>query len=117
MKFVVSRCAEHLFWNDELKTCSIERPSLKSGQCINVPCRNGAECQDLGNLQFHCLCRPGYTGDLCESIVDLCLSNPCSNGGRCLSWVGGFTCVCQNKIIDETCTSGNLKKKKFYILK
>jgi len=106
LQFVVSRCADNLFWDQELETCTVERPLLKSGQCVNLPCRNGAECQDLGNSQFQCVCRPGYTGDLCESIVDLCLSNPCSNGGRCLSWIGGFTCVCQNKIIDETCTSG-----------
>ena len=106
MQFVVSRCAEHLFWNSELQTCTIEKPVAKSGVCRNLPCKNGGDCQDLGNSQFQCLCRDGFSGDLCENTVDQCVTNPCANGGRCLSWPGGFTCVCQNKIIDETCTSG-----------
>ena len=106
MQFVVSRCAEHLFWNSELQTCTIEKPVAKSGVCRNLPCKNGGDCQDLGNSQFQCLCRDGFSGDLCEIVDDLCSTSPCTNGGRCLSWPGGFTCVCQNKIIDETCTSG-----------
>ena len=104
--FVVSRCADNLFWNSELKTCTVERPTPKSGVCVNLPCKNGGECQDMGNSQFQCVCITGFTGQLCENIIDMCLTSPCSNGGRCLSWIGGFTCVCQNKIIDETCTSG-----------
>jgi len=105
-QFVVSKCAEQLFWNSELQTCTVERPLAKSGVCRTLPCKNGGECQDLGNSQFQCQCRPGFTGEVCENVIDLCLSNPCANGGRCLSWTGGYTCVCQNKIIDETCTSG-----------
>jgi len=104
--FVMSKCAEHLFWNSELETCTMEKPMPKSGVCVNHLCKNGGECQDLGSNNFHCLCRSGFTGQHCETVMDMCDSNPCSSNGRCLSWVGGFTCVCANKIVDDTCTSG-----------
>ncbi len=110
--FVMSKCAEHLFWNSELETCTMEKPMPKSGVCVNHLCKNGGECQDLGSNNFHCLCRSGFTGQHCETVMDMCDSNPCSSNGRCLSWVGGFTCVCANKIVDDTCTSGKVKHAK-----
>jgi hypothetical protein len=105
-KFIVSRCAEMLFWNQELKTCTIDRPIVKTGICLTYPCHHDGECHDLGNNQFQCLCKPGFTGQLCEEVIDYCLSRPCQNGGRCVSHTAGYNCVCPNKVVDESCTSG-----------
>jgi hypothetical protein len=33
-------------------------------ECIGLPCKNGATCNDLINL-YTCTCQPGYTGYNC----------------------------------------------------
>ena len=116
LSFVVSKCPEDLFWHSEEKTCTIERPVEKTGVCLNFPCHNGGECQDHGGSDFTCLCKNGFTGNLCETMIDFCESNPCNNGGRCLGFTGGYTCICPDKIIDECCCHGK-KRKKFKIYK
>jgi len=111
LSFVVSKCPEDLFWHSEEKTCTIERPVEKTGVCLNFPCHNGGECQDHGGSDFTCLCKNGFTGNLCETMIDFCESNPCNNGGRCLGFTGGYTCICPDKIIDECCCHGKKRKK------
>ena len=65
----------------------------------SVHCHNGGTCKDGPGLEYFCVCQPGYTGQLCESLVDECWSNPCQNGARCESLSlrdagGGFNCIC-----------------------
>lgn len=43
---------------------------------------------------LRCRCPLGFTGDYCETEVDLCYSGPCKNNGRCRSREGGYTCEC-----------------------
>ncbi len=38
--------------------------------------------QDLFR-DYVCECVEGYEGKNCETEIDECLSNPCSNGGTC----------------------------------
>jgi hypothetical protein len=105
-QWAVRKCPESLFWHQEEKTCTIERPMLKSGMCSNYPCKNGGQCEPLGAGQFKCVCKSGFTGELCEQMIDYCLSNPCQSGGRCLSFAGGYVCSCPDKIIDDCCCNG-----------
>ena len=44
--------------------------------CGTNPCQNGGECVDSGNgVRYTCICKPGYTGDNCETdIGECCLS-------------------------------------------
>ena len=107
--FVIHRCPENLVWNNYDKTCSIEELIVRTGACLTFPCKNGGECKDLGSNKFECECKNGYYGELCEKVTDYCLSNPCQNSGKCESFVGGYTCVCPDKIIDECCCNGILK--------
>ncbi len=65
-QFLVTKCADMLFWHQELRTCSIERPLEKNGICKTYPCLNDGECIDLGSSNFQCLCKEGYTGSMCE---------------------------------------------------
>lgn len=104
--FVLSSCAKGLFWNQEERACVLEKPSPKTGQCLSYPCKNGGDCQDLGEDGYKCECKTGYEGDLCETMIDSCASNPCQNGGRCLAYAGGYTCACHDKIVDECCCHG-----------
>lgn len=104
-KFVVNKCAEGLFWDQEERACVLDRPLVKTGKCSAFPCQNG-DCQDVDGTEFKCVCKKGYEGDFCETMLDSCASNPCQNGGRCLPYAGGYTCACHDKIIDECCCHG-----------
>lgn len=104
--FVLNKCAEGLFWNQEERACVNDRPKEKTGSCMSYPCKNGGDCQDLGDHEYTCACKNGYEGDQCETMIDSCASNPCQNGGRCLAYAGGYTCACHDKIVDECCCHG-----------
>ena len=106
MTFVVSRCAELLYWHQELRTCSIEPALPKTGVCNTYPCRNDGECIDLGGSNFQCSCKPGFNGALCESAIDFCVNYPCQNGGRCVSHTTGYNCICSNNVVDDSCATG-----------
>lgn len=40
---------------------------------------------------------------VCDTEVNLCYSNPCLNGGRCLRKEGGFTCQCPDGFAGDEC--------------
>ncbi|GAB6020348.1 hypothetical protein CHUAL_003060 [Chamberlinius hualienensis] len=56
---------------------------------------------------FACRCPKGFAGAkehyLCDVEVDLCYSNPCKNGGKCVRSEGGFTCVCPEGFTGSDC--------------
>uniref|UniRef100_A0A8C6XSH5 Neurogenic locus notch homolog protein 1 n=1 Tax=Naja naja TaxID=35670 RepID=A0A8C6XSH5_NAJNA len=62
-------------------------------QDVKSPCQNGATCQNT-NGSYRCVCKPGFTGDSCETDIDDCQPNPCHNGGSCSDSVNGFSCNC-----------------------
>ncbi|KAG7263646.1 hypothetical protein CRUP_032046 [Coryphaenoides rupestris] len=84
--------------------------------CLREPCQNYMKC--ISVLRFNssapfisspsilfrpihpiaglrCRCPAGFTGDYCETEINLCYSNPCLNGGVCARTEGGFTCICR----------------------
>ncbi|XP_076860885.1 LOW QUALITY PROTEIN: cadherin EGF LAG seven-pass G-type receptor 1 [Brachyhypopomus gauderio] len=92
--------------------------------CLREPCENYMKCVSV--LKFdssppfvasdtvlfrpihpvnglRCRCPPGFTGDYCETEVDLCYSGPCRNNGRCRSREGGYTCECLEDFTGEHC--------------
>ncbi|MEQ2218549.1 Cadherin EGF LAG seven-pass G-type receptor 1 [Xenoophorus captivus] len=83
--------------------------------CLREPCENYMKCVSV--LKFNslapfvtsdtilfrpihpiaglrCRCPTGFTGDYCETEIDLCYSKPCGAHGLCRSREGGFTCEC-----------------------
>lgn len=83
--------------------------------CLREPCENYMKCVSV--LKFdslapfvasdtilfrpihpiaglRCRCPLGFTGDYCETEIDLCYSKPCGAHGVCHSHEGGFTCQC-----------------------
>ncbi|KAJ8392025.1 hypothetical protein AAFF_G00083350 [Aldrovandia affinis] len=92
--------------------------------CLREPCENYMKCVSV--LRFdssapfiasdtvlfrpihpinglRCRCPPGFTGDYCETEIDLCYSGPCLNNGRCRSREGGYTCECQEDFTGDHC--------------
>ncbi|KAM9369337.1 LOW QUALITY PROTEIN: cadherin EGF LAG seven-pass G-type receptor 2 [Phaethornis superciliosus] len=92
--------------------------------CLREPCENYMRCVSV--LQFdssapflasdtilfrpirpvpglRCRCPPGFTGDYCETEIDLCYSSPCGDNGRCRSREGGYTCECHQDFTGERC--------------
>ncbi|XP_030628227.1 cadherin EGF LAG seven-pass G-type receptor 1 [Chanos chanos] len=92
--------------------------------CLREPCENYMKCVSV--LKFdssppfiasdtvlfrpihpinglRCRCPAGFTGDYCETEIDLCYSGPCRNNGRCRSREGGYTCECQDDFTGEHC--------------
>uniref|UniRef100_A0A8C6HNE7 Cadherin, EGF LAG seven-pass G-type receptor 1 n=1 Tax=Mus spicilegus TaxID=10103 RepID=A0A8C6HNE7_MUSSI len=92
--------------------------------CLREPCENYMKCVSV--LRFdssapfissttvlfrpihpitglRCRCPPGFTGDYCETEIDLCYSNPCGANGRCRSREGGYTCECFEDFTGEHC--------------
>ncbi|XP_068774552.1 cadherin EGF LAG seven-pass G-type receptor 2 isoform X2 [Struthio camelus] len=92
--------------------------------CLREPCENYMRCVSV--LKFdssapflasdtilfrpihpvtglRCRCPPGFTGDYCETEIDLCYSSPCGSNGRCRSREGGYTCECHEDFTGERC--------------
>uniref|UniRef100_A0A3Q3WKM9 Cadherin EGF LAG seven-pass G-type receptor 1 n=1 Tax=Mola mola TaxID=94237 RepID=A0A3Q3WKM9_MOLML len=92
--------------------------------CLREPCENYMKCVSV--LKFdssppfiasdtvlfrpihpinglRCRCPLGFTGDYCETEIDLCYSGPCKNNGKCRSREGGYTCECLEDFTGENC--------------
>ncbi len=54
---------------------------------INSMCVDGVD-------SYTCLCDNGYTGELCDTLINYCEESTCKNGGTCNSFVGSFGCNC-----------------------
>ncbi|KAM3877775.1 cadherin EGF LAG seven-pass G-type receptor 2 [Diretmus argenteus] len=92
--------------------------------CLREPCENYMKCVSV--LKFdslapfvasdtilfrpihpiaglRCRCPTGFTGDYCETEIDLCYSKPCGAHGVCRSREGGYTCECFDDYTGEQC--------------
>jgi len=99
--------------------------------CLREPCENYMKCVSV--LKFdssppfiasdtvlfrpihpinglRCRCPLGFTGDYCETEIDLCYSGPCKNNGRCRSREGGYTCECMEDFTGESTTRKKKRK-------
>ncbi|PNI54331.1 CELSR2 isoform 6 [Pan troglodytes] len=117
---------ERLYLNRSLLTAISSQRVLPFDDniCLREPCENYMRCvsvlrfdssapfiasssvlfrpiHPVGGLR--CRCPPGFTGDYCETEVDLCYSRPCGPHGRCRSREGGYTCLCRDGYTGEHC--------------
>ncbi|XP_058529592.1 cadherin EGF LAG seven-pass G-type receptor 1 isoform X1 [Ochotona princeps] len=117
---------EHIYLNRSLlTTISAQRVlPFDDNICLREPCENYMKCVSV--LRFdssapfinstsvlfrpihpinglRCRCPPGFTGDYCETEIDLCYSSPCGANGRCRSREGGYTCECFEDFTGEHC--------------
>ncbi|NXJ26280.1 CELR2 protein, partial [Dicrurus megarhynchus] len=117
---------ERLYLNRSLLAATTAQRVLPfdDNVCLREPCENYMRCVSV--LQFdssapflasdtilfrpihpvtglRCRCPPGFTGDYCETEIDLCYSSPCGSNGRCRSREGGYTCECHEDFTGEPC--------------
>uniref|UniRef100_A0A8C9ML59 Cadherin EGF LAG seven-pass G-type receptor 3 n=1 Tax=Serinus canaria TaxID=9135 RepID=A0A8C9ML59_SERCA len=105
-------------------TSMLEVLPFDDNVCLREPCQNYMKC--ISVLKFdssapfiasrstlfrpihpiaglRCRCPQGFTGDYCETEINLCYSNPCLNGGVCTRREGGYTCICRQHFSGENC--------------
>ncbi|XP_052826418.1 fibropellin-1-like isoform X2 [Octopus bimaculoides] len=52
------------------------------------------------------VCKPGFSGPLCNINADLCRSSPCKNGATCVSMGTTFKCICTQGYTGQDCNKG-----------
>ncbi|XP_071109970.1 agrin-like isoform X2 [Haliotis cracherodii] len=80
--------------------------------CKSMPCLNEGACMMQDQRNYQCLCREGFTGLLCEILVDPCASQPCQYGGTCITMGNdvGYECLCTEGRSGTRCEKESLKR-------
>jgi len=76
--------------------------------CARMPCKNNATCENLAATEYRCHCPPQFTGDRCETEVNICVERePCLNNGMCVVTGDGttFDCKCAMGWMGPRCES------------
>lgn len=105
--------------------------------CLREPCQNYMKCVSVLKFdssapfvasdtvlfrpihpvhRLRCRCPHGFTGDYCETEIDLCYSAPCKNNGKCHSHEGGYTCDCPEDFTGEFTSFILVLNRSFFIL-
>ena len=67
----------------------------ETDHCFGVNCSGNRVYFSVDGMgTFHCVCDPGFTGELCQTNIDDCVGVDCSGNGRCVDGVNNFTCEC-----------------------
>ena len=76
---------------------------LTIGHCSGNPCQNGGMWIDKNVSSCVCLCPNGYRGDLCNTITNICATEPCCTGSTCTSNRNSHICTCPPGKTGSTC--------------
>ncbi|KAM8829797.1 cadherin EGF LAG seven-pass G-type receptor 3 isoform 2-T2 [Synchiropus picturatus] len=126
-QFFPSEALEEQLYLNRLQLTSLTQMEVlpfDDNVCLREPCQNYMKC--ISVLRFNssapfisspsilfrpihpiaglrCRCPVGFTGDYCETEINLCYSNPCLNGGVCARREGGYTCICREDYTGDRC--------------
>lgn len=88
---------------DKPKRLLCVQQELYGGPCASSPCANDGVClTNLTDLSYRCACKPGFSGERCQTNIDECASAPCVNG-TCIDVVDSYQCNCSAGFIGTHC--------------
>ncbi|CAF3582391.1 unnamed protein product [Rotaria sordida] len=77
---------------------------LSEGVCASCPCLYG-QCRIIDQTNSYiCDCYQGYTGQRCETSINLCLTTPCVYGQCILDAIYGYRCICLPGATGQNCS-------------
>ncbi|XP_041030979.1 milk fat globule EGF and factor V/VIII domain containing b isoform X1 [Carcharodon carcharias] len=93
---------------EDIRYNDVTRYSKPSGPCHPNPCENGGLCELISRRgdvfsEYTCKCPTGFQGIHCQTNVNDCSSQPCSNGGYCVDLDADFSCNCPSPYVGKSC--------------
>ena len=89
--------------NNYTCNCTNEWEGRNCSEC-GLGCGNGKDNSECSQ----CICDLGFTGTMCETDINECMSNPCNNSGSCNDLVNNYTCNCTNNWEGRNCSECGL---------
>ena len=75
--------------------------------CFGVNYGENRDCSDNED-SYECICKPGFTGELCQTRIDDCIGVNCSGNRQCVDGVNNFTCECTPGFRGPLCSEGRV---------
>lgn len=79
---------------EHMSASSIERSRIAPDVCSEVPnrCGKNGRCFNDPTIPegFECYCKPGFSGNYCETNYDECLTKPCQNNASCVDGINNY---------------------------
>lgn len=67
----------------------------------------GSQFTTLSNIDSldRCVCKKGFSGVNCQTVLDACATSPCLHNGHCISLANGsdFACACREGFLGKRC--------------
>ncbi|XP_037930417.1 fat-like cadherin-related tumor suppressor homolog, partial [Teleopsis dalmanni] len=123
MYTTITNQIEEIEHDTKLLIEELREPYCSKEICSNGICANSIKLHkrnftvyDLDIVSFvvpryeetvKCICKQGFNGNNCETIVDVCASNPCTSQKFCVQTktLKGFECICPKGLTGEYCES------------
>ncbi|XP_060567857.1 neurogenic locus notch homolog protein 1-like isoform X2 [Ruditapes philippinarum] len=80
-------------------SCDIGKTILQPDCRTDTECKNGGHCAE----QKACICKPGWTGPICNTDIDECTLGICTHVDTCTNTRGGYSCTCSKGFTGKNC--------------